>query len=614
MQKQTHKNKSNIEHNSGKSLGVNGKENSKSTTAIILFSIAFNILAFLIVIATYPPCWYTNDDYRMMTIVSGAYTGTPNADIVFMRYPIGLLLSGLYTLTAQIPWYGVFTMLCMFIPSCIFCYYLTKKAYMKNCTILGVLIYVLAFVCLIQKYICLPQYTLTSSFMSAGAIVLLMEMPAKKNTIHIILATICMTLAFSIRSKAFYMILPVIALIVIVRLINEKGSGIYKPFLAIFMSSVVICGAVYAVDYSAWNRSLEYQEYNQFNKARHLAYDYGGIPAYYDNMPFYVSNDISEVAYQSLSSRYLDLDETVDTETLEVIGDYIQQVRSGTGSFTERLKVAFEETIEYWLDSGDEIVKYSVIFVFILLGITLIASAKMKKKKINIVFPLSVAGFILESVYLEFAGRLVVRIVDMLLLVTGIIGCLTLVNMLEVKRKSFKDYLRSFNNNKTKYIYVCFIICATVFVAYSGISGLNIALKDKYYSVSVTQNRRLDALKSYAETHPDSFFFYDTKDFISCTEYAFKTYEKGQVLNHDSLGSWNCHSPTYYERNAMYGFTSSVDGLINDDCNVYFIATGSIKKGMTKTLKDTYNKKLRLVENIEADGYILHKYLVVDDD
>lgn len=135
---------------------------------------------FLAVIAQYPPCFYTNDDYRMMTIAAGAYTGTPSADMVFMMYPVGMLLAGLYSVTTKIPWYGVFTMLCMFIPSCIFCHYIVKKAYLKKCTVLGVILYLFLFVFVIRKYICLPQFTLTSAFMGTGAVALFHEMPEKK--------------------------------------------------------------------------------------------------------------------------------------------------------------------------------------------------------------------------------------------------------------------------------------------------------------------------------------------------------------------------------------------------------------------------------------------------
>ena len=74
-------------------MGHQNGINKKTAGLILLFSVVINALAFLEVICKTPPVWYTNDDYRMMTIVSGAYTGTPSADIVFMRYPIGWMLA-----------------------------------------------------------------------------------------------------------------------------------------------------------------------------------------------------------------------------------------------------------------------------------------------------------------------------------------------------------------------------------------------------------------------------------------------------------------------------------------------------------------------------------------
>lgn len=594
-------------------LKIRQSSNEKSSVRLILlFSVVINLLSFLTVIAIYPPVWYTNDDYRMMTIVAGAYTGTPNADIVFMRYPIGLMLSGLYSLTTQIPWYGLFTMLCMFIPCCIFCHYIVKKAYLKNRTVLGVSIYMLAFLFLVKKYICLPQFTLTSAFMGVGATVLLLEMPANKNIKHISLVGICVMFSFSVRSKAFYMLLPLIALIIIVRLVNEKGTKIWKSFMTVFLVSVVLCGGVYIIDDMAWNRSEAYQEYRQFNIARSGVYDYGSIPAYYDNMPFYVSNGISETAYRSVSSRYLDLDESIDTEMLEAIGGYIQEIRSNSGSFTERLKEAFEATIEYWFDSGDSIVKYSAIFIFLLVAVSFVLS--LKKKKCNIIFPAAVAGFIFECVAFKFTGRLIVRIVDMLLLAAGIVGCLEIINMLDVKKISFKQQFSAVIKDKKRLISVTIAVFSILAVIFSSIISVNAELKMKYKSVAITTNARMNDLQSYAKTHPDSFFFYDSGDFISCTNYVFKIYDEGEVLNHDSLGSWNVHSPTYYERNTKYGFITSADALSNDDCDVYFITVSSLKVSITKTLKDKYNKKLKLVDSVEADNYILYIYMVVDDD
>ncbi|GEM_PF-4195926 len=67
---------------------------------IFWLSILFDALFFAAAMAKNPPTWYTNDDFRMMTIVSGAYTGTPSPDIVFIRYPIGLLLPAIAMMIA----------------------------------------------------------------------------------------------------------------------------------------------------------------------------------------------------------------------------------------------------------------------------------------------------------------------------------------------------------------------------------------------------------------------------------------------------------------------------------------------------------------------------------
>ena len=61
-----------------------------------VIAVLLNAILFFINISFYNCVFATNDDYRMNLIVSGAYTGEPSANLVFMRYPIAWLLSGLY--------------------------------------------------------------------------------------------------------------------------------------------------------------------------------------------------------------------------------------------------------------------------------------------------------------------------------------------------------------------------------------------------------------------------------------------------------------------------------------------------------------------------------------
>ena len=592
----------------GPSNDLYRKGNKKAHIRLIFWlSVLFNALFFAAAIAHNPPAWYTNDDFRMMTIVSGAYTGTPSPDIVFMRYPVGLLLSSLYTLTASVPWYGIFTMLCMYIPSCIFCYCIIKKAYEKNYTLFGVFLYFMLFMLFIQKYVCLPQFTLTSAFMGVGTLALLYEMPEKENIKHIVLAALCAVVSFSVRSKAFYLLLPAILLVIFVRIFRDGRN--YRKYLIWGASAFVLCLAVLCVDTAAWSRP-EYSEFKAFKEVRAEVYDYESIPGYYDNMPFYVSNGISEVTYRAISGRFLDMDETVNTENLTKISDYINQIRTEADGIVQRIFTAFQNGLSRWYLSSDETIKYCAIFVTVLLFVCIALS--IKKRKPEIIFPALVAGMLLEITYLEFNGRVMARLVDLMLLVMAVTGCLTMTEIINKRAVSLKELAGRMKSDKARGVSFVIAACAVfVFIA-AGICNMQNDLDNKSVSLRETTNSKLEALMKYTENYPEAFFFYDTYNFISCTGFVFTTYDG--ILNNESAGSWNSHAPSYYERNQKFGFTTAVEGLTGRNAEVYFITTTAPKMGITKTLKDMYNKKLVEVDKIQSAKDVLYVYMVTDDE
>lgn len=581
----------------------------KYKTAILVSTILSNALLFVLVISIYPPVWYTNDDFRMMTIVSGAYTGTPCADIVFMRYPVGMLLSGLYSITTSVSWYGFFTMFCMFVPSCIFCYYFIKKAYEKNCCLVGIGLYAMLFVLIIQKYICMPQYTLSSAFMGVGAITLIYEMPDKKNLRHIILAVFCSVMSFSVRTKAFYLLIPVILLVIAVKIIKEKCT-IHKYMLWVSVT-LVLCIVVTGIDTIAWNRD-GYQEFKEFKEVRAQIYDYDAIPGYYENMPFYVSNDIDEITYRAVADRFLDIDDSVNTENLTMIADYMKEIKTTKDPFIKRLKTAFDDGISQWFTSSDATVKYCAIYVLILLALCLTLS--FKKKKLDLIFLLTVAGFVLEITYLKFQGRVMARLIDLMILAMAVTGTLTLLTIIDKGEVSFKKFWNKKIDIPFPKVWKILLICASIAIVFAYTCNMQSDLKSKSLVLRETNNPLLQALNDYASKYPDKFFFYDTKNFINCTNYVFSTVKKGAVINTESMGSWNARSPSYYARNRKFGFETSVDGLLSDTHEVYFVTRVAPKKGITMTLKDRYNKKLVEVDKVQTTKDILYVYMVVDDE
>lgn len=587
----------------------NGKSLCGGNRLILCMSAVFNALFFLAAMAHNPPSWYTNDDFRMMAIVSGAYSGAPNPNIVFMRYPIGLLLSGLYRITTRLSWYGLFTMACMYIPSCIFCYYIIKKTGEKKRIALGIVLYLLLFLIFIQKYICMPQFTLTSAFLGMGAFALLYEMPETGNRRHIILAAVLAVLSFSVRSKAFYLILPALLWVIVVRVFMDKRDK--RKYILWGMITFAMCFAVLIVDAAAWHRP-EYTEFKKFKEVRAEIYDYGSIPGYYENMPFYKENGISEVTYRAISGRFLDVDETVNTENLTLISSYMKNIRATNKSFFKKLSEAIKNGISKWYYSTDQTIKYSAIYATVLFFLCVAMS--LKKRKIEAVYTFIAAGMVLEIIFLEFNGRIMARLVDLMMLTMLVCGSLALIDLVDEKALPLAEHFNRLKTDRAKLFGTCGLLCAAILFVTVGICSMQDELDSKARSLRQTTNSKLEALMQYTERYPESFFFYDSNDFIASTGYVFKTYEKNKALNNESLGSWNSHSPLYYMRNRQFGFETAIDGLTSTEVDVYLITTSSPRMGIAKTLKDVYNKRLTEVDKIQTEKDILYVYMVTDDE
>lgn len=401
----------------------------------------------------------------------------------------------------------------------------------------------------------------------------------------------------------------VIGLIIAIRVIREKRS--VKKYFMWAVATVTVCAVVMGIDMISWSRE-DYKDFKEFKEVRALLYDYGAVPGYYENMPFYVSNGINEVTYRAISRRFLDIDDSVNTENMKKIADYMQEIKINANHVLQRVWNAFRNGLSRWLRSDDETVKYCTVYAAMLLVACIVLSARKKKK--DIIFILTVAGLLLEITFLEFNGRVMARLVDLMVLTMTVVGTFTLVDILDVNECPMKGFLKCGDGDKFSKMWQLMITCAAILIAFAGVMNMQSDLEDKASVLRETINPRLETLNKYAEKYPDKFFYYDANDFISCTNYVFLTYDKGMVLNTESTGSWNARSPSYYKRNSLFGFKTSADGLTSRKAEVYFVTRSDPKMGISKTLKDVYNKKLTEVDKIQSAKDVLYVYMVTDDE
>lgn len=581
---------------------------------ILLFSVLLNLCLFLLSFAFHAPIWATNDDYRMAVILSGAYLGEPSADAIFLEYPLGLLLSAPYGLFPWLPVYGIYTELSLFVSCCVIAYAILER--MAHRPLRGALLYLLLYALALRKYTILPQFTLTSTYLGLAAAVLLYRLPRSAHrTGSALLAAVLSLFSFLTRAKAFYLLIPVIAAILLWQVIAQRRLSRAQLLYLVVTIACVLCSLLISARY--WQRE-EYAAYREFNTARHRVYDYGEIPFFYDDAAFYLSNDIDETLYRQIAARYLDLDARLNADMLNVVADRIEETTTGTAAPVQRLFSAFSGSFASWFSSTDETVLYTAALVLVAMAVctslmlTAPADDRAGEGKRLRGLPLVLfAGLALENMYFLFIGRLMTRQLDALLITAAVLGVLMTID-LACEREETHTRLSARNigllERTTRFI----AYAGLAFVCIGGICGASSTLCDEH-AAAINRNAKLESLYDLAAANPENFYFYDTQYFISSTDDVFEIYDASRPLNMESLGSWNVGSPSYRERNRRMGFESAIEGLTKYD-HVYFVAVAEPRLAMTRTLKQLYNKKLCEAEQFQAANCTLHVYSVVGDD
>lgn len=551
-------------------------------------ALVLNIVLFGLCLCFYNVVYATNDDFRMSLIVSGAYTGKPSAVLVFMKYPIALLLAWLYTVFPGFPWYGVLTMLAIFVPCCLFCYYMLKQSAARNKLPLGILLYLLFFAFVAQKHVLLPQFTLTAGFTALAALVLVWAMPPCFCWKRLVGAALFAAISYSIRAKVFLMVLPFILLIFLFDYLDAKErKKIWLKNALTFLAAVVVLFSASTIADMAHPLPAGYRE---FNTNRALVYDYGRLARYDANKDFFDRAGIDETTYYDISARYLDIDDDITAKNLKAVASYNRE-RNSRIPLAWRLGPALSEGFTVLFEDPT---LYPALFTFVTAGLAVFAALAKKRERMAIVVLAALTGMMLELTYLCFLSRPLDRLTEVLLLTVSLVAALTLLRLLPEERFRYVErYIRVKQNATT-------LLCnATLALSIVVLAVFVPTNQSRLTARSVSQNlinERLELLNTYAANHPKAFIFYDAYDFIAATDDVFRVRTKR--LNTDSLGNWYVRSPDYYKRNLEFGFKTSVEGLTDGKHEVYYAAIGNLKRGITLNMKDRYNMEPRLLQTI----------------
>lgn len=279
-------------------------DNMRSVSKIL---ISVSVIALLSILFFQTIYFSTSDDPRYIYLLSGVYTGTPCAEVVFMGYLFGTLCSWLYSMNSTIEWYTVILYGLYILSYIVITWHVLKwnpqKTFVK---------YVVAFSFFVfQIYLLLiPQNTILAIELSFASLVLMLNSKYcfRKQFYGILLFFI----ATQIRLSAAF-IPYMIACPLFLCDFRWKDASWWKSRIS--LGGLIVAAAITIFTGKSAYSDEQWKEFNEYNEARGFLADNpiaGEITAK-------IANQEDRLAYD-LFYRYRIFDQNI--LTIEKINNY----------------------------------------------------------------------------------------------------------------------------------------------------------------------------------------------------------------------------------------------------------------------------------------------------
>lgn len=505
-----------------------------------------------------PPAFETTDDMTIMNMVSGFYTGVPTFQTIYGTFFWGKLLTILYSLTGNIPWYTVILMILIFVSLVDICFALeTVLSRFGKTTIAGIAFFVLLFFSVFCYFSSAFQYTAVAALCGTAAIINIYAVNDLKDkhwrVANYIMTFILYFFAYNIRVDVGYLSLAgcFLALFmnrIVLQRIKNKKVIIYLSLIVIVVLSSYGLNSIY--EYT--NEISEFREYNN-ERVAYIDYPYIG---YNENPELYESIGWSETLASLVRSWYF-LDEAVTTDAFRVLND-----ARGTQDFN--IQEALQQMIRWnmnLVNEGFEIQISEEVHLQILcwfLGVFLSSIYCIKKKKWKNIFEIwgYFISFAVIEMYFIYQERLPLRVIESLIYIFMIPGIFSIIMACDAQKNLKKQYITAF---------IGIAIAAVIFYPEG--------MWNKVYSMTNSESVELreqtrTVLEDYAINHKDNIYIYEFLWDINTD--PFIIYPDGKPKNLFPMGGWDTYLPPYYEKLNNNGLTALYPENYFED-NIFWI-------------------------------------------
>jgi len=484
----------------------------------------------------------TNDDRIISEIFSGSMTGAPEAHAYYVGYPLGFLLSSLYSLSAAVPWYGgtlvLFQLLCCFFIVDAFLFRCRNKKEYFFALLFCALLYAANF-----YIIASIQFTSTAAILAITGYLCFFLYPEGKP--RCIIFFLLEFFSFLLRSNAMLMIQPMGFLtlagfyfaehkLLPLKMLFTKYRSLFQA-AAVLAAILIIGRGSYHIFYS----SSGWKEYEKVNDAVTEITDYAAIPEYTDVRPILEKYNVTEKQYNAFL-QYAMIEENLSGDCLLEIAEvaHAQNIPPSSSQVFSLFLNSYT-THEYWNLNLLLLAAWAVLILYILL-----------KKIPSLLFPL--AGLFLARsalwLFLLYEGRVPPRVmVPLYLGEISLLFCLFFLAVLENNACCFPALLL---------LLLLPFGVKTFMSQYTYISEKN--AKESIYF------QGMQDMISYCNNRPEKRYFIDASTLIYYRGSAFETKIYGR-RNGVITGCWYSGAPVLYQYEKDYF----------SDCDSIYLVTSS---------------------------------------
>lgn len=552
------------------------------------FSAILVCMAAIVISVFFGYSFSTNDDAMLRSLVEGSYTGTPEAHLIYIMYPLGYIGKILYRLLPAIPWYDIFMVGMHYISWILVLGRIGEQVQTKKNKVLLILPVFAVILLLDAQYVMMHQYTILAAWLAAVAILFAMTRHSEKGHLKRWESTVCIVfsiLCLWLRKQVFFLAVPILLMAIMMNLVKKKNDVKEKKekfcFTGLIFPGIlaVLIIASFGIESIAYGGDA-WKEFQEYNTARTDIYDYYGIPVYEPHVNWYFASGLDYGDYLAIDMYNSELAENLSTESLTELAQLSKQIWVEGYSIKSIIRIMLSAIASELLNNPLQ--PLGVLLVGLYIGAFI--SALKRERNIPaftiatlLLFQFSVVG------YFAWRGRFPERVAYGFYLMQMVYLCAFLVSEIKTGKRMQKGYMVR-----------VLVLGAALLVAFGAVGIHRFLIVKEEHAVLRQNYEDWVCLNEYMQQNTRNRYCLDTKSFVFSTEMMFEeSVESGNVVR---LGTWVQSSPLQEMRYQQLGITEPVRQLSQAE-NFFYIQDSS--------------KDIRVIETImQCKGYEVDTELV----